>query len=661
MPTDVQVNSFEDQLKVLEVRIDELSRVAEDLGEYYKDFLRQIVDLLGVGGAIWQISNIGEISCLNHLNLSVAGLDEQGNQVELLDQALTRVYESVGPIVLPGYDGTNMYDGGLGKDAVNRSAHTLLFVPVLDADEVKNIFLLITPPEVDPRAIQGLLEYLQRLCRRASDLLQRLRLGETDQQLARSERLRDYYSALHSGLDPKRTCFALANYAQELLGVYRCMAGSFNSAGKFRMLSVSGLESVAVKSSFIKSISSIARQVCRNNKALLVDNPNAVLAAGAETGGDDLIAEARLYMLQAKSLAMGVFPIVWDKQVVGALVVEKAREEPIDAEQRQQTESLLIEAGSALANGLVYRSQPLSWLVRPLARLRDKIYRMERGRRLVWLSVWFLLIVLPFIIPKQVKVVGNAELIPIEARIAYAQRDGLVERLSVPEDRQVRAGAVLASMDVRIVEAELDRVANAISAARIAQEEAAGRSKLQVQRLKSELKSLEAEQKKYLLERQQYEIVAPVSGMVITRQDELRLLLSRPVARGEAVITVVPEDTPWELSVNIPEDKAGQVLRAYDQLEPGAKLTAKVILNAYPDTVFETQVVSVAPRATVLTLGQQKYSNVIEVRVAEPANLRQTIDPREGLEGKVAIECGKRHLFFALTHEFVDFVRVSLF
>ena len=127
------------------------------------------------------------------------------------------------------------------------------------------------------------------------------------------------------------------------------------------------------------------------------------------------------------------------------------------------------------------------------------------------------------------------------------------------------------------------------------------------------------------------------------------------------VLEIVPDDFPWQLLVNIPEDEAGELLRAYDKLKPGQSLAAKVILNAYPDVTFRSKVLSVARRAHVLSTGQQKYRNVIEVRVEQPAELRKKIEPRQGMEGKVAIECGKRSFFYAMTHEFVDFVRVGLF
>ena len=189
-----------------------------------------------------------------------------------------------------------------------------------------------------------------------------------------------------------------------------------------------------------------------------------------------------------------------------------------------------------------------------------------------------------------------------------------------------------------------------------------------VRRYEFMVKVDEAELEKLQLQRSQYEITAPVTGTVITRESEIRQLLSRPVQQGEAVLEVVPDDTGWEFTVNITEDEAGELLKAYKDRQEAYRtentqeyMRARLILNAYPDMIFHTRVLSVAPRAYVLTTGKQQYRNVISVRVAGPKEMLDKIDPRGGMEGKVAIECGRRSLFYALTHEFVDFVRVSMF
>ena len=187
-----------------------------------------------------------------------------------------------------------------------------------------------------------------------------------------------------------------------------------------------------------------------------------------------------------------------------------------------------------------------------------------------------------------------------------------------------------------------------------------GRASTGAMQLESRIKGLQAELEKLQLSRQQYQIIAPVSGQVITRDSVIKQLISKPVTRGEAILEIVPENTQWQLAVNILESDAGELLRAYDQRD-GKALSAKVILNAYPELKFDSQVSHISSRAYVLSSGEQKYRNVIEVWVDEPAQLRDLVEPRQGMEGKVAIACGRRHLFYIVTHEFVNFLRVSLF
>ena len=53
------------------------------------------------------------------------------------------------PVVLPANAASNIYDGGLGEDAVNDSPHTLLFVPVISSEKVVAVLLLISPTDVE--------------------------------------------------------------------------------------------------------------------------------------------------------------------------------------------------------------------------------------------------------------------------------------------------------------------------------------------------------------------------------------------------------------------------------------------------------------------------------------------------------------------------------
>ncbi|MBN2842211.1 MAG: HlyD family efflux transporter periplasmic adaptor subunit, partial [Sedimentisphaerales bacterium] len=486
-------------------------------------------------------------------------------------------------------------------------------------------------------------------------------LTRQQKHTARTDRLRNYVSALHSELDLKRCGYALANYAQEILGVYRCTAGSYSPTGKFRIQAVSGLESIAVKSAMLKDLEAICKEVCKNGKPLIVDNPHAAMKAQT-AGDDDLVTAARLYMVQGESLVMGIFPIRSpEKHIVGAIVIEKAVEEEFSRPQVQQVEALLTEAGVAIRNCQKYRDLPMQPLMRATASVRDKYLRAPSYKKRVWIGILLAIVILPLVITRHVKVIGNAELVAENTRYLYAQTDGIIESVNIPEDRIVKAGDLLVKFDTRIIETELTRVAGRIDEADIAQRQSRSKGLAEdARRYELSSMAMRAEQAKYQYMLENHVIKSPIDGMVTTRQTEIRELIKRPVKAGDLVLEVIPSEPSWEFQVHVPEDEAGNLLRAWHSLAEGESLKANLLMKAYPETSFETEVLSLSSKAHVETTGEQKYRNVITVVVRQPEELKG-YELRQGMEGKVAIKCGRRNLVYILTHEFTDFIRVNTF
>ena len=91
MSTDVQMNAFQERLAALEAEITQMT--GSDVGTegFFRFFLEQMVSVLAVGGGVWLNSQAGETTCICHLNLAAAGLDEQGAQYQLLLSALAKV------------------------------------------------------------------------------------------------------------------------------------------------------------------------------------------------------------------------------------------------------------------------------------------------------------------------------------------------------------------------------------------------------------------------------------------------------------------------------------------------------------------------------------------------------------------------------------------
>ncbi len=655
-----QVQNFQGQLAALDQEINVITESEISYNEYFRIFLEKIVALLGTGGSVWQLDD-NNLKCVCHINQSVADIHEEGQLFQLHAKAILKVFEAGESIILPAHGSSDLFDGGLGKEAVNNSPYTLLYVPVKVTGEVNTVFTLISPEGVDPRAVRGYAGFVAGLCEKAGTFIMKDMLKSQKHHTQRTDRLRNFVSALHSELDLRRCCYAMANYSQELLNVYRCTAGSYSHSGKFRIYSVSGLESVAVKSAMLKDLETICREVCKNNKPLIVDNPHAAMKAET-AGSDDLVTAARMHMIQAESLVMGIFPIKSPEGlVVGALIVEKAAEEEFSRSQLQQIDALMTEAGIAIRNCQKYKDLPMQTPMRALAAVRDKYLRTPKTKRVTIAALLLAVVAAPFIIPKTVKVVGNSELIAENTKYLYAQTDGIIESVNIPDDRIVKAGDVLAVFDTRIINTELTRIAGKIDETNIVLRQA--RSKglgEEARRYELATMALKAEQSKYQYMLENHEIKAPIDGYVTTRQSEIRELMKKPVNAGELVLEVIPETPTWEFQVHVPEDEAGNLLKAWHELKDTQTLKARLMMKAYPETVFDTEVLSLSTRAHVETTGEQKYRNVITAIVRQPEELKN-YELRQGMEGKVAIECGDRSLFYALTHEFADFIRINTF
>ncbi|MBI9017189.1 MAG: HlyD family efflux transporter periplasmic adaptor subunit [Phycisphaerae bacterium] len=667
MTTNVQQNSFQDHLAAMEARIIALCEQDMSVADFYRRMLELTVNGLGEGGAIWQGSLDGQFNCVAHINLNLAGIEPGGAQFELLSAALSHSVETVSPLVLPENNSTNLLNSGLGPHMVNKANNSLIFVPIIiRKGQVVAVLVLIAPEGVDARALKGYTNFIAGLCDRAGFFLLKQEIRNQEKTIGYSDRLRQYSAALHSSLEPKRVCYALANYAQEMLGVYRCMAGTFNIKGKFRMQSVSGLESVAIKSNFIKTISEIAKHVCKNGKALIVDNPNAAMTDISD--GDELLTAARCYMLEAKAAIMGIFPISADDKVVGVLVVERAQEIPFDQGQLKNIEILTQEAASALNNSLKYRDMPLSLASRALAVIRNKIYAMGALRKAIWACFLFIVFGLPAIIQLPVKNIGAAELIAIDGREVYVATDGQIDTVNVKEGDLVNKDMVLASLDLSEIESLIDMAVSKINQKQQAYDQAKAKGDaISEELLILEIAELTAQANEYKRKKnEELQIKSPVDGRIFTQQNHINKLTGMPVQRGQSILDVVPEDSPWEFIVNVPEDQAGDILKADYQnkgksAEHKQEFKAHILMLACPDQIFEAKVLSISPRAHIETAGNQKYRNVISIRVQAPKELTETIDLRQGMKASVAIECGKNSLYYVVTRQFKDFWRVSTF
>ena len=106
----------------------------------------------------------------------------------------------------------------------------------------------------------------------------------------------------------------------------------------------------------------------------------------------------------------------------------------------------------------------------------------------------------------------------------------------------------------------------------------------------------------------QLKILSPIDGDVITWQVSDKLL-SRPVERGQLLMTVADPTKAWELEVHMPEDRMGAVVRAQNKLDelkkagkakPDAMVPVTFILATNPGTRHEGGVKEIHRGAKVM-------------------------------------------------------------
>jgi multidrug efflux pump subunit AcrA (membrane-fusion protein) len=192
-------------------------------------------------------------------------------------------------------------------------------------------------------------------------------------------------------------------------------------------------------------------------------------------------------------------------------------------------------------------------------------------------------------LPVRISVLASAETIPQRASIARAALDGVIDELHVQPGDQVETGTLLASLDEKPVEHEIDIAARRLELAkselrRVSQEAVVDREgKLALNAAQGELKRRQADYDYALSLRERLEIRASVPGIVLL--EDPRGWIGRPVQIGEMVMTVAdPTQSELEIWLAIADQIAlpdGAEVQFYPNTNPHRSLKASLDRHAY--------------------------------------------------------------------------------
>ncbi|MEY3220330.1 MAG: hypothetical protein RIT27_1687 [Pseudomonadota bacterium] len=255
----------------------------------------------------------------------------------------------------------------------------------------------------------------------------------------------------------------------------------------------------------------------------------------------------------------------------------------------------------------------------------------ERNRRIFKLSLW-LSFILVMLIPVPHRVAGSVILEPTIRRFVNAPFDGILKQTFHLSGDQVKNGDLLAELDGKEIEWQLSGLKAEKSRAQKQKDvSAASRDTSSVQIAQLEIERIDAQIE--LLEHRMahLQIKSPLNGIVIL--GDLKRAEGSPINKGQVLFEIAPLDNMLiQMAITVDDMRYVET-----------KMPLNIILDAYPNEMFEQTISKIQPRATTRD-SQQVF--ILEAKIDNTDG-----QLRPGLKGRGRVYVGEEMLGWVLFHK----------
>ncbi len=661
-PSDFsQIDGVWRQIEDLVDQVAELSKTQIPEEQFYAAVLDGAVRAgAAVGGAVWMPDGAQGFQLQYQTNLEKTLLvaepeSRRGHQSFLSAVSAANDLKTAPP------------QSGRGDQADNPTAYLLVACPVAVDGQAVRIVEVLQRPDLSPDAQNSYAEVMATLCGMAGDFHRNEQLRRLRDHQSSWSRVERFTELVHGQLDLDATAYALANEGRRLTACDR-LTVAVRTGGGYTIRSISGVDVVDRRANAIRELEQLANRAATVDEPLWYNGRSQDLPPELENAAQSYVDCAHTRSLAVVSLkepqnedeARGLEP------AVGVLVFEWFGSEAQQKEQGESVRTVCRHGTTALANALTYSSVPL---VQVSKRIRWLVSPTRLPKLLMGLVAVVAIIVVLTLVKSDFYIQCRGQLQPEVRRKVFAPLDGQVERLSAKHGDQVTEGKILATLRSSDLEYEYTRVLGEIQTT-TEQRDAAEASRLganpttaaerdeyarltaEEERLKKSLENLE--QQKGLLEEQRtgLDVCSPIRGQVLT-WDVAEVLETRPVGRGQVLMTVADTDGPWVLEVQVPDKHIGYVRQARHELKEDLDVT--FVLATDPGTKYKGQVDKVA----MITEPDETESLSVLVTIAFDRNSVANLHPGAG--ATVRILCGRRSLGYVWLHDLIEAVRTRFF
>ncbi len=450
------------------------------------------------------------------------------------------------------------------------------------------------------------------------------------------QRLLTVVDVLAKSLDQHEFGAAAMSVATELtnrLGCDRVSLG-FTHRHDIQIEAISQAVQIDDKTNLVRALGNTIKEALEQDASVLFPPPS-----------DNTVARSTAHASLAREYgasAICTVPMSHDGRVIGALVLERTREQPFDADTVSLCEYMASLVGPILD---FKRREQQSVPTKMIATVKDWLAAPLGSQSLAWKTVVLVLAAVAVVVFSMSKsayrIDAKAHLQGTVQRVVIAPFDGYLAEAPVRAGDMVRAGQVMSRLEDR--ELSLERTGLSGERAKLVKEyrEAlATHDRSRVSVLKAKLDQADAQLALVEEKLNRTRVTAPLDGIVVS--GDYSQSLGAPVQRGQALFEVAPLNS-YRIILNVDEREIGAVHSGQ---------SGQLILAGLPNDVHHFTVERVTPISTALE-GQNLFR--VEARLDDSGPLL-----RPGMHGVGKIETGKRRRIWIWSHGIVDWLRLSL-
>lgn len=650
----------------IEDLLDELARLAASnlsARQFHELLLERAVQgLAAVGGAIWLRSSDGQIHLECQFRLDAIPLAENWADAQRHTQLLAAVLgKNEGRVVAPRSTLTGE------PQAVNPTDYLLVLAPLPEG--AGGLIEVFQRPNVAALVQHGYLRFLDAIGELASDFGRHRELRELRDRGALWRQFEQFAAQVHGSLDLSRVAYTIANDGRGLIGCDRLSVAMVRRS-HCRLVAVSGIDKLDRRAEVVRSLEQLATAVTAAGEPFWYvegeSHPPPQIEGPLELVLDEThargLAVLPLHRLPESRPDESETDASASGPSIAALIVERFDATGFDSAERERIVAVCRQSASALSNAQTHESVPLLPVWRTLGRIGWLAQARQLPKSVLALVLIAAAAIALSVIPADFDIAARGELQPKRRQEVFAQSDGIVDRIMVEQGQKVTAEDLLVVLKKPQLDFEFSRLLgeiqtaqaklSAIQASRLATgRDSAANTPDKINQLtaeeeevKSLLLSLEKQKKILMAQQKDLELRSPLDGTVVTWNAK-DLLAARPVARGQALLTVDDLAGPWVVELQVADNRIGHVVEAQERDKPD--LPVAFILATGPGVSYEGRVGRVAlSTETDKATGSTVLVTVAFDRVAIPPE-----QLRPGATVTAKIHCGRRSLGYVWLHE----------